>query len=214
MTLERAEVLEQFPGFGNMLTIPNILTLARIPLLFVILALLFANERWAMTLAVGVFALGALTDWLDGYLARKLDQVSTFGKLMDALIDKVFVIGMFVGLLVAPSPGMPAYCLIGVILIITREFMITGLRLVAATRGLVLAAEKVGKYKTASQMAAIVLLMTSDALFKDFMAPLSFAGAVYWSGFALFWVAVVLTAVSGTLYMIKYASVFNEPDAQ
>ncbi|MCH2156483.1 MAG: CDP-diacylglycerol--glycerol-3-phosphate 3-phosphatidyltransferase [Opitutales bacterium] len=197
-----------------MLTIPNILTLTRIPLLFVILALLFSDGRWAMSLAVLMFGLGALTDWLDGYLARKLDQVSTFGKLMDALIDKVFVIGMFVGLLVSPFPELPKYCVVGVILIITREFMITGLRLVAATRGLVLASEKVGKYKTASQMGAIVLLMMSEALFRDIGLPVDWAGAVYWTGFAFFWVAVVLTAASGIIYMFKYASVFNDPDPE
>lgn len=193
-----------------MLNLPNILTLARLPLLFVILGLMYVDQRWALTWAFALFLLGTFTDWLDGYLARSMNLVTTFGKLMDALVDKIFVIGMFVGLLVVPFPELPPVALGGVLIIITREFVITGLRLVAATRGLVLASESVGKYKTAAQMGAIATLIFSEAIFRDFNASLPVAGFFYWTGYALFWLAVGLTGVSGAIYLAKYVHVFDD----
>ena len=194
-----------------MWTLPNILTLSRIPLLFFIVALMFINGRGLMTIAFGLFIFGSISDWLDGYLARKLNQVTTFGKLMDALVDKVFVVGIFVGMLVSPPPGMlPDWSVFCVILILSREFMITGLRLVAATKGLVLAAEKAGKYKTASQMIAIGALLASEALHYDFGLPTSFLKIVYWSGIGFFVTATALTVISSVIYMAKYSSVFED----
>ena len=193
-----------------MWTLPNILTLSRIPLLFFIVALMFINGRGLMTIAFGLFIFGSISDWLDGYLARKLNQITTFGKLMDALVDKVFVVGIFVGMLASPRPGMPDWSVFCVILILSREFMITGLRLVAATKGLVLAAEKAGKYKTASQMIAIGALLASEALHYDFGLPTSFVEIVYWSGIGFFVTATALTVISSVIYMAKYSSVFED----
>ena len=193
-----------------MWTLPNILTLSRIPLLFFIVALMFINGRGLMTIAFGLFIFGSISDWLDGYLARKLNQVTTFGKLMDALVDKVFVVGIFVGMLASPRPGMPDWSVFCVILILSREFMITGLRLVAATKGLILAAEKAGKYKTASQMIAIGALLASEALHYDFGLPTSFVEIVYWSGIGFFVTATALTVISSVIYMAKYSSVFED----
>jgi len=120
--------------------LPNLLTLSRIPILFGIVALLYAPFPGARTLAFLLFIIGALTDWADGYFARKQGLVSNFGKLMDALTDKVFMVGLFVALLAADK--LPAWTLPLLLLILSREFLITGLRLVAASWGIVLAAEK------------------------------------------------------------------------
>ena len=193
-----------------MWTLPNILTLSRIPLLFVIVALMFMDGRGLMTIAFGLFIFGSISDWLDGYLARKLNQITTFGKLMDALVDKVFVVGIFVGMLASPRPGMPDWSVFCVILIMSREFMITGLRLVAASKGLVLAAEKAGKYKTASQMIAIGALLAREVLHDDFRLPTNFVEIVYWTGIGFFVTATALTVVSGIIYMAKYSSVFED----
>lgn len=125
--------------------IPNIISLSRIPILFVIVALLYLPTRGAATIALVLFIIGAISDWLDGYLARKYNMVSNFGKMIDTLTDKIFVIGLFVALLARAF--FPEGSVFLILLIIGREFMITGLRLIAASKGLVLAAEKEEKLK-------------------------------------------------------------------
>ena len=115
--------------------------------MLVVIGLLYpASETslpWIRTAALIVFLFAALTDWLDGWLARKFGQVSEFGKFMDALSDKVLTLGMFISLLALDEIGR--WALFPILLILAREFLITGLRLVAAGRGKTLAAEKVGK---------------------------------------------------------------------
>ena len=137
--------------------IPNLLTFSRLPILFFIVALLCLQGGWTSTAAFIFFVIGALTDWADGYFARKMGMVSDFGKLMDALTDKVFVVGLFISLLVMKELGLWALPLL--LLILSREFLVTGLRLVAASSGKVLAAEQSGKHKTVSQIVCLVLLL-------------------------------------------------------
>jgi CDP-diacylglycerol--glycerol-3-phosphate 3-phosphatidyltransferase len=107
----------------------------------------------ASTMAFILFVIGAITDWADGYVARKQGLVSNFGKLMDALTDKVFMVGLFITMVVLGElPGL--WSLFLLLLILSREFLITGLRLVAASSGIILAAEKSGKHKTVSQIVS------------------------------------------------------------
>ena len=101
----------------------------------------------------------ALTDWLDGWLARRFGQVSEFGKFMDALADKVLTMGIFVSLLALGA--LEKWTLFLILLILSREFLITGLRLVAAAKGKTLAAEKMGKVKTVVQLLCISLFWLS-----------------------------------------------------
>ena len=123
------------------MNLPNLLTLSRIPLMLVVIGLLYdPSIKWMKTTALLVFLFAALTDWLDGWLARKFGQVSEFGKFMDALSDKVLTLGMFVSLLALGE--LEKWALFPVLLILSREFLITGLRLVAAGKGKTLAAEK------------------------------------------------------------------------
>jgi CDP-diacylglycerol--glycerol-3-phosphate 3-phosphatidyltransferase len=198
--------------------LPNLLTLSRIPILFGIVALLMLSTaddplRGASSGAFILFILGALTDWADGYVARQQGLVSNFGKLMDALTDKVFMVGLFIALLVlGVLPQVWALPLL--LLILSREFLITGLRLVAASSGVVLAAEKSGKHKTVSQIIAAVLLLSAMALQQDFPEVVA-AGVSEWlhlAGLTFFVVATLLTVSSGTLYMVKYWSVFTGQD--
>lgn len=191
------------------MNLPNILTLSRIPILFCIVGLLYAPFPGASTLAFVFFVIGALTDWADGYFARKQGLVSNFGKLMDALTDKVFMVGLFVALLAAGI--LPAWALPLLLLILSREFLITGLRLVAASSGIVLAAEKSGKHKTVSQIVAAILLLLAVAVRQDFpnALPSLVGDLLHWGGLAFFVIATVLTVSSGTQYMVKYWSIFT-----
>ncbi|MFM7242395.1 MAG: CDP-alcohol phosphatidyltransferase family protein, partial [Opitutia bacterium] len=143
--------------------LPNLLTAARLPAIFLITLWTYWAGVWASA-ALALFIVAALTDVFDGWIARRLDAVSDFGRLMDALVDKIFILGLLVGLAAAgclpvvrwddagrPLPADPDAALLasfGVMLILAREFLITGLRLVAAASGQVLEAEGLGKIKT------------------------------------------------------------------
>ena len=197
----------------NAVNLPNLITLSRIPLLFLIVACLFMPWRGAAALAFILFIVGAVSDWLDGYLARRYGLISNFGKLMDALTDKIFMLGLFVALLVLGvfEPWTLA-ALFAVLLITAREFMITGLRLLAASRGVVLAAEKSGKIKTVFQLLSAGVLLFGHFLAHD-LGSWPGAGVVTTfmvSGGVLFGLATLLTVMSGTGYLIKYWHLMRE----
>ena len=191
------------------MNLPNLLTLSRIPILFGIVGLLYLPFAGASSLAFVLFVIGALTDWADGYVARKQGLVSNFGKLMDALTDKVFMVGLFIALLAFGI--LPGWALPLLLLILSREFLITGLRLVAASSGVVLAAEKSGKHKTVSQIVAAVLLLLAEAVRQDFPQALPPVVGDLLAGVGLvsFVIATLLTVSSGTRYMVKYWSIFT-----
>ncbi len=133
-----------------MLNLPNTITLIRIALVVVFTAVISMAEPhgWGYPVALFTFVLAACTDWLDGYLARKLNQVTTFGKLIDPLADKIAVSAAFVYL---TAEGLcPAWV---TILIIGREFLITGLRQIAQDAGVIIPAGTSGKWKTTFQLA-------------------------------------------------------------
>lgn len=188
--------------------IPNIISLTRIPVLFAIVGLLYLPTRGAATIAFALFILGAITDWLDGYLARKYNIVSNFGKMIDALTDKIFVIGLFVALL--GLGFFPKGSVFLILLIIVREFIITGLRLIAASKGLVLAAEKRGKIKTLTQILTLGVFLFLNLLNKDF--SLGIIPAIQITGIILLFLATYLTVYSGISYLIKYWDIFTEEE--
>ena len=164
------------------------------------------------TLALFLFLFAALTDWLDGWLARKFGQVSEFGKFMDALADKVLTMGIFVSLLALGA--LEKWTLFLILLILSREFLITGLRLVAAAKGKTLAAEKVGKVKTVIQLLCISLFLGQLSLEVDgtrFLDPetnIQVIEALRWSGQISLIFATVLTVFSGVIYLVKYWKYF------
>ncbi len=192
------------------MNLPNLITLSRVPTLFVVVGLLYAPLHWAATAAFVLFVAGGITDWLDGYLARRFQQVSNFGKLMDALTDKILFTGLPIAMLVPlrDEPLLPQWCVFPVLVIVAREFLITGLRLVAASQGLVLAAEKSGKIKTVLLIVSIGALLLANALNLDFAAGEK--ALAFWTmlGLLLFVGAAALTFASGTGYLIKYWDVF------
>ena len=205
------------------MNLPNLLTLSRIPLMLAVIGLLYPSPdliwSWMRTCALLLFLFAALTDWLDGWLARKFGQVSEFGKFMDALSDKVLTLGMFVSLLALGE--LEDWALFPVLLILSREFLITGLRLVAAGKGKTLAAEKIGKLKTIVQLTCISLYLGKIALTVDFKEV--FSGSLELHGQLIVLLktggdltllaATVITVFSGIVYLSKYWKFFLDEDA-
>jgi CDP-diacylglycerol--glycerol-3-phosphate 3-phosphatidyltransferase len=196
------------------LNLPNLITLSRIPTMFLLVWLMYCEWRWAASLAFWIFIATAVGDWLDGYLARRQNLVSNFGKFMDALTDKILVLGLMVAFVSLPQYNWPPF-LVMVLLTICREFLVSGMRMVAATKGVVVAAERGGKAKTLFQLIAVGFLLFVPMLETDIAPFLSFPVAEYGTflhrtGYALFTVATVLTVTSGVSYLRKYQQVFDD----
>jgi len=204
------------------MNLPNLLTLSRIPLMLVVIGLLYPWSDliwpWIRTAALLLFLFAALTDWLDGWLARKFGQVSEFGKFMDALSDKVLTLGMFVSLLALQV--IELWALFPILLILSREFLITGLRLVAAGKGKTLAAEKIGKLKTVIQLTCISLYLGKIALEDDFAQVFSGEEELHrqlvellkMSGDLTLLAATIITVFSGIVYLSKYWKFFIDEE--
>ena len=197
------------------LNLPNLITLSRIPTMFLLVWLMYCDWQWSASLAFWIFIATAIGDWLDGYLARKQNLVSNFGKFMDALTDKILMLGLMVAFVSLPQYNWPPF-LVMVLLTICREFLVSGMRMVAATRGIIVAAERGGKAKTLFQLIAVGFLLFVPMLENDIAPYLSFPVADYGTilhrtGYGLFIVATVLTVTSGVSYLRKYQQVFDEP---
>jgi CDP-diacylglycerol---glycerol-3-phosphate 3-phosphatidyltransferase len=194
------------------LNLPNIITLSRIPTMFLIVGLMYCHWRGAATLAFWIFIATAVGDWLDGYLARRQNLVSNFGKFMDALTDKILVIGLMVAFVELFSSAL---FLVMVLLTLCREFLVSGMRMVAATKGVVVAAERGGKAKTLFQLIAVGFLLFVPMLEVDIAPMLAFPVTDYAEvlnkiGYILFMIATVLTVISGISYVRKYQQVFSD----
>ena len=163
--------------------VPNVLTMVRILAVPVLVVALLDETPDGDVIAAAVFALAALTDGLDGYIARRREEVTTFGKLMDPLADKLLVIAALISLV--SLDRLAAWI---AMVIIARELAVTGLRSVAAERGVVIAASWLGKAKTLVQIAAIICLIAFDP------SPL-------WVD-VLLYVAVAVTVISGADYFL------------
>ena len=184
------------------MNLPNALTLARIflvPLLVVVLVTKFEGRmifgiRMELV-GAAIFGLAALTDWLDGYLARRRKQVTTLGQLMDPLADKLLITAALLSLV--QMDLAPAWM---VLVILGREFAVTVLRGVAYSRGIVIAASPLGKFKMVSQVVAILLLILGYDHLQQFFVL----------GRIALWVAVVLAVASGIDYYRRFLS-FTAP---
>ena len=159
---------------------------------FIVVFLL--DYRYAATV---IFVLAALTDMLDGHIARKHNLVTNFGKLMDPLADKLLVMSALICL--AQVGDVAGWM---VIVILGREFIITGMRQVAAAQGIVIAAGTTGKIKTITQMIAIPLLILENC-------PFSLLSVKIPMDTIFLWIALIMTVVSGTEYIVKNKSLFS-----
>lgn len=173
----------------------NRLTLSRLALTVLFVAALNSSWQYARTSALIIFLIAGLTDFVDGEVARRYGIITNFGKLMDPLVDKIMMAAAFISLV--PLKAVPAWAATTVV---ARDFLITGLRLMASTKGRVLPAERLGKQKTSWQIITIIfflaLLAASELRFAD-------ESSTWWlrarddAGPILVWITVALTVYSG-----------------
>ncbi len=174
------------------INLPNVLTLTRI-LLIPFFVLLFVVPTPDRSLAAAVvFVTAAMTDLLDGYLARRRGQVTKLGRLLDPIADKLLVLSALIVLVQVDRVGA-----LVAILIIAREVAVTGIRAIAATEGMIISAEVTGKYKMALQVIAIVLLILEGTVLSDF-------GNVHLAGIVTLYISVVLGYISGAQYVHSF----------
>ena len=186
------------------MNLPNKLTLIRVLMIPVFVAffyMIFIPYNYVY--AAAIFALAAFTDFLDGHIARKYNLVTNLGKFLDPIADKVLVSTALIILAAQGGAMLEYFGAIAVSIIIARELIVSGFRMVAASSGLVLAADRIGKIKTLFQDVSIIVMLLSLSLFTD-------TDAMFIAGNVLLGIAVVLTIWSGTAYIVKNRGVFKE----
>ncbi len=194
------------------MNVPNLLTVGRLGLTALFLAAIaLANVLpLAMSAALLFFVVAGITDYLDGYLARNVYGITSFGRLMDPLADKVMVCAAFVSF---TALGLvPAYI---VVIIIAREFLVTGLRLLAIEKGLLISAGRWGKHKTIWQITAIIVILVGLAVRHDVLTRVDVAWVATYDmvfgylSFAISIAVAVITVVSGYLYFAENREVLS-----
>lgn len=192
------------------MNLPNKLTITRLALTVVFLIIMHSNFNYKETVALIVFLVAGITDHLDGMIARKNNLITNFGILMDPLADKILTCTAFISFVELRL--LPAWM---VVIIVARELAITGLRLLAASKNIVLSAEGMGKHKTMSQIVAIVAIL----VFISYPQWGEIGRAIF--GYSLFgapwiewftelskWTAVILTIISGGYYLWRNRQVY------
>lgn len=187
------------------MTTANKITISRflmIPIMLIVIYInplkeqvIFQDLTWASFIFAILFVIASFTDFLDGYIARKYNQITTFGKFLDPIADKVLVLVAMLYLMVLDPSRVPIWA---VMIVIVREFVVTSIRLVAVDKGVVIAASPYGKIKTASTMVALIIL-----LFNDFGLPNII-------GDMIFYFAILMTLISGIDYLVKNRKVILE----
>ena len=193
------------------MNLPNKLTISRFALTVAFLAVMFSRVRFHETIALVLFVAGGISDFLDGVIARRHKLITNFGILMDPLADKILVCSAFIAFV--GLNWIPAWM---VVIIVARELAITGLRLLAASKNVVLAAEGYGKHKTISQIVAIIAILVLASY--EQWGPAGrlifgchlFGGKPWIESFAdaAKWVAVALTFISGWLYLWRNRAIY------
>jgi len=191
-------------GDTKLMNLPNILTLSRIAAVPVIVLLLLFESKQSCFWAAVLFTAASMTDWLDGYLARKWGIVTILGKFLDPLADKLIVMAALIMLI--PLDRVPAWA---VFLILARELIVSGIRSIASSEGIVIAASDLGKYKTIFQMIAIVGLLLHYHYYWFFGVQFDFLyPSLHNAGIFIFYISLFLTVWSGIDYFVKFFKVF------
>ncbi len=192
------------------MNLPNILTVLRMILIIPFVILMQSQSPAALLWALIIFAAASFTDLLDGKIARKYNLVTNFGKLMDPLADKLLVMSAM--LLFIERRWAPAFV---VVIILSREFLVTSVRLLAAKEGTVIPADKWGKAKTVVQMIWIIATMVwfyvEGSSIADGVLGLDAAFWGYGSIIVLMWLSVILTLISGFNYIVKAKDFIFKP---
>ncbi|MHB8121326.1 MAG: CDP-diacylglycerol--glycerol-3-phosphate 3-phosphatidyltransferase [Desulfuromonadaceae bacterium] len=188
---------------NQIMNLPNILTMMRIATIPLLAVLLMSPSRSAGFWAAVVFAIASITDWLDGYLARRMGIVTVFGKFLDPIADKLIVMAVLI--MILPFDRVPAWM---VLVILGREIIITGLRGIASTEGIVIQASDLGKFKTIFQLVALIglTLHYNYSWFFGIPHPLLTVD-MHNVGMFFLWIATILTIWSGVDYLIRFIKV-------
>lgn len=189
-----------------MLNLPNTITIFRIFLVpFIVVIILTKIPNWEF-FGLGIFIIGMVSDFLDGYLARKYNQKTSLGALLDPIADKLLISSVFISLVEIQI--VPAWV---VVVIVSREFLVSGLRLVALEKSILIPAGRLGKYKTLTQTIAIILLIFQYKLDEYFLWIFNFRIEIF-SVLArtMLWVVIVFSIFSMVDYFNKFYKVFKE----
>lgn len=195
------------------MNLPNKLTVARMLLTVVFVVVFYLPVANRNTFALLVFGIASITDYFDGEIARKRGLVTNFGKLLDPVADKVLMCAALVLLAVEHPLWLPGWT---VVVVLAREFIVTGIRLIAASAGKVLAAEKLGKHKTAWQIITALYFLiraaSGEPLNKPWLEPifLSWSHAAEVCGGICVFMMTALTLVSGVSYFWKNRALFAD----
>lgn len=186
------------------LNLPNLLTLARVAAIPLLVVIMLSDTPRAGLWAAGIFGAAAATDFIDGWLARKWEVVTVLGKFLDPLADKLIVMAALIMLI--PLGRVPAWA---VFLLLAREIIVTGLRSIASSEGIVIDASELGKYKTIYQMVAIPGLMLHYDYYWFFGVRSELLHVnMHLFGLFFFYIALALTLWSGFDYLHKFFRVF------
>ncbi len=189
---------------AKLLNLPNVLTLSRIAAVPLVVVLLLFESKQNCFWAAVVFTAASITDWLDGYLARKWGIVTVLGKFLDPLADKLIVMAALIMLI--PLGRVPAWA---VFVVLAREIIVSGIRSIASSEGVVIAASNLGKYKTIFQMVAIVGLLLHYRYYWFFGVEFNFLyPSLHNAGIFIFYISLFLTVWSGGDYFIKFFRFF------
>jgi CDP-diacylglycerol--glycerol-3-phosphate 3-phosphatidyltransferase len=182
------------------LNLPNILTMTRIAAIPLMAAMLLTPSQTSGFWAAVVFSLASVTDWLDGYLARRMGIVTIFGKFLDPIADKLIVMAALI--MILPFGHVPAWM---VLVILGREIIITGLRGIASSEGIVIQASNLGKFKTIFQLVAIIgLLLHYDYNWFFGIEHQWLHVNMHNVGMFFLWIATLLTVWSGVDYLFRF----------
>ena len=183
----------------------NRLTLSRLVLTILFVVALNSQWEYGRTMALILFILAGVTDFVDGEIARRYESETNFGKLMDPLVDKILIAAAFISLV--PLKAVPAWA---ATIVVARDFLITGLRLMASAKGVVLPAERLGKHKTSWQIATVLfflLLLSARELQYAQGDTLWWLRAWHQGGRFLVWAVVALTVYSGLGYAWRHRDI-------
>ncbi|OGR81405.1 MAG: CDP-diacylglycerol--glycerol-3-phosphate 3-phosphatidyltransferase [Elusimicrobia bacterium RIFCSPLOWO2_02_FULL_39_32] len=202
------------------MNLANKLTVLRLGLVPIFMIFTVIDNVWTRIFALVIFIAAALTDLYDGYFARKYGVITDFGKFFDPLADKFLISAAFISFVGLRELNVPAWM---VVFIIGREFLITGLRTLAASKGVIIAADRAGKFKTSSQITAIILILIIlcvNSILTHFyrIHPLEllegsnwqigFGNFLVWASYWIVFIATLLTLISGLSYLYKNRAIF------
>jgi CDP-diacylglycerol--glycerol-3-phosphate 3-phosphatidyltransferase len=187
----------------------NRLTLGRLALTILFVFALSSAHNYGRTAALALFLLAGISDYFDGEIARRYGIITKFGKLMDPLVDKVMMAAAFICLV--PLRAVPAWV---ATIVVARDFLITGLRLLASSEGTILPAEKLGKHKTSWQIVTVIFflaLLSAREIRPAVTGELWWQNAWGYGGNALLWITIGLTIYSGLGYLWRHRSLVLPP---